>query len=208
MSNPPPVKTPLSEPASPAGTDAAPADESPGVPAATAALPDPKVAALIRLLRPVAEPHVHPDAGTRLHQATSIDISLSSHRLRVMQNTEVLVESPLATGRTLSPTPEGHFVLAAKLSDAPSIRYGHFRNRAGALLVRGVFPKIDSLPPDAVFDAIAPKAVLQLSEEGPLVFGGEATGAATTDGTLVLPDRIALLLHELLPVGLPVVIAP
>ncbi len=56
--------------------------------------------------------------------------------------------------------------------------------------------------------AIAPKAVLQLSEEGPLVFGGEATGAATTDGTLVLPDRIALLLHELLPVGLPVVIAP
>jgi hypothetical protein len=48
--------------------------------------------------------------------------------------------------------------------------------------------------------------MLQLSDDGPLIIGGEATGAATTDGTLVLPDKIAILLHETLPLGMKVTI--
>lgn len=201
MSNPPPVKTTFSDPlaADPPSTPAVAApDELPA---------DPRLAALVRLLRPVIEPKVHPAAESRLPRATSLEVSLSTHRLRVVQGVEVLVESPVATGRTLSPTPEGTFAVAAKPASPTTPRYGHYRSRAGTLLVRGVFPEIDPLPPDAVFDEIAPKGVLQLSGEGPLIFGGEATGVATTDGTLVLPDRIALLLHEKLPLGLPVVIA-
>ncbi len=228
MSNPPLVKTPLSGPAAPpAPAPATTPAAAPGAaePAAAAAsstpnaaaaaeskpvpdpAPDPKTAAVMRLLRPVPDPKLHPDAEARLPRTTRIEVMLGAHRLRVLQEDEVLVESPLATGRALSPTPEGTFTLAAKPAVPAALRYGHFRTKGGALLVRGVFPKIDPLPADAVFDQVTPKGFLQLSGEGPMIFGGEATGAATTDGTLVLPDRIALLLHEKLPLGVPVVIA-
>ena len=203
MSNQPPVKTPLSE-AAPAAADG-PAD--PASPPAPDPAPDPKVATLLKLLRPVAEAKLHPQAEARLPQATGIEVSLDAHRLRVLQGDTVLVESPLATGRALSPTPEGTFTVAAKPPLPSTLRYGHYRTKAGALLLRGVFPKIDPLPPEAVFDQIVPKGLIQLSGEGPLIFGGEATGAATSDGALVLPDRIAILLHEKLPLGLTVVIA-
>lgn len=199
MPNQPPVKTPLSAPTPATGTGS-PAAEPP-------APPDPQVAALLRLLRPVAEPRLHPQADARLPQASGVEVSLEAHRLRVLEGDTVLVESPLATGRALSPTPEGRFTVAAKPPIPSSLRYGHYRTRAGVLLLRGVFPGIDPLPPEAVFDQIVPKGLIQLSGEGPMIFGGEATGAATSDGTLVLPDRIAVLLHEKLPLGVPVVIA-
>lgn len=206
MSNPPPVKTPLSEP-TPADTRSAVADATAAAPTPVEPAPDPKVALLIRLLRPVTETKLHPEAEARLPHATGMEISLVTHRLRVMQGAEVLVDSPLATGRPLSPTPEGSFTVAAKIAPPASLRYGHYRSKTGALLVRGVFPKIDPLPAEAVFDQIVPKGVLQLSGEGPLIVGGEATGAATSDGTLVLPEKVAALLQETLQLGLSVVIA-
>lgn len=214
MSNPPPVKTALSnpDPAAPgvrqpvtsaagsAASAAPPADPK----SDAAPPPDPKIAAVVRLLRPVPEAVVHPEAESRLARATRVEVALATHRLRVYQAEEVLIDSPLATGRALSPTPEGEFTLAAKPTPPSSLRYGHFRSRTGSLLVRGVFPKIDSLPADAVFDPVTPKGLMQLSGDGLLIFGGEATGAATSDGSLVLPDRIALLLHETLAIGTPV----
>jgi|GEM_PF-2216018 len=208
MSNPPPVKTPLPIPTPEVPGVRDPAATVPAAPAAAEPAPDPKLAALFLLLRPVAEARIHPGAESRLPQATGIAVSLAQHRLRVLLGAEVLLEAPLATGRPLSPTAEGSFTLAAKpATPLPSpFRYGHFRTKAGALLIRGVFPKIDPLPADAVFDPVAPKTVLQLSGEGPLIIGGEATGAATSDGTLVLPDKIAALLHETLPLGLAVTI--
>jgi len=214
MSNQPPVKTPLSgtppatdggtapgDAASAAGSTAAPA--RPDTPETT---PDPPVDTLLRLLRPVAEAKVHPEAETRLAQATGIEVSLDSHRLLVRQENTVLIDSPLATGRPLSPTPEGTFTVAGKPPAPTALRYGHYRTRAGALLLRGVFPKFDPLPPEAVFDLVTPKGLLTLTGDGPMIFGGEATGAATSDGSLVVPDRIAVLLHDHLPPGLPVVI--
>jgi len=200
MSNPPPVKRPLSNTATAVTTNPT---EPPAAPE-----PNPRRDTLVRLLRPVTETKLHPEAETRLPQATAITISLANHRLRVLHHEITVLETPLATGRPLSPTPEGTFTLAAKPATPPPLRYGHYRNKAGALLVRGVFPKIDPLPADAVFDPVTPKAILPLSDQGPLIIGGEATGAATSDGTLVLPDKIAVLLQETLPVGLPVTIGP
>lgn len=205
MSNPPPVKTPLPliTAAPPATNEQAPPPSSP-TPHEPAK--DPKQDILIRLLRPVPDTLLHPEAEKRLPQATSIIVALDQHRLRILQNTEILVDAPIASGRPLSPTPEGDFTLATKPTSAPSLRYGHYRTAAGTLLVRGAFPKIDPLPVEAVFDPVTPKMMLQLSDDGPLIIGGEATGAATTDGTLVLPDKIAILLHETLPLGVKVTI--
>ena len=205
MSNPPPVNTPLPliAAAPPATNEQAPPPSSP-TPHEPAR--DPKQDILIRLLRPVPDTLLHPDAEKRLPQATAIIVALDQHRLRLLQYTETLVDAPVASGRPLSPTPEGDFTLATKPTSAPSLRYGHYRTSAGTLLVRGAFPKIDPLPVEAVFDPVTPKMILQLSDDGPLIIGGEATGAATTDGTLVLPDKIAILLHETLPLGVKVTI--
>ncbi len=229
MSNQPPVKTPLSKGTPATGSEgpdagdgteagATTADtretaagtgtiDSTAPPADAASAPAPPVDALLRRLRPVAETRMHPEAESRLAQATGIEVSLDSHRLVVRQGDLVLMDAPVATGRPLSPTPEGTFTVAGKPPVPPTLRYGHFRTKTGALLLRGVFPKLDPLPPEAVFDAVTPKGWIALSGEGPVIFGGEATGAATSDGSLVVPDRIALLLHEHLPVGLPVVVA-
>jgi hypothetical protein len=205
MSNPPPVKTPLPliAAAPPATNEQAPPSPSPPPHEPPR---DPKQDILIRLLRPVPDTVLHPEAEKRLPQATAIIVTLDQHRLRILQNTETLVDAPVASGRPLSPTPEGDFTLAHKPASAPSLRYGHYRTASGSLLVRGAFPKIDPLPVEAVFDPVTPKIMFQLSNDGPLLIGGEATGAATTDGTLVLPDKIAVLLHDTLPLGLKVTI--
>jgi hypothetical protein len=198
------VKTPL--PLACLAAAAALAQELP-MPSPTAP-PAETVAAVQRALRPPGDPYVHPEIDSLLGAPVLIRVELGAHRLRVLSGDTVAIESPIAHGRAASPTAQGEFTLVGKQASPTGLNYGHLRNAAGAILARGVFQKIDPLPVGAIFDEVIPKCALRLSEGGPRVFAGEATGAATSDGAVILPDKVAVLIFQAVPAGTKVIIEP
>ena len=167
-----------------------------------------KLAAVQRALRPPDEPRRFPAADMLDARPVTIRIVLHEHKLRIFNGDALAIESPIAHGRSISPTPQGEFTLAGKQASPKDLNYGHLRNAAGAILARGVFAKLDPLPVGAIFDEVIPKCLLRLSEGGPVIFAGEATGAATSDGAVILPDKIAVFLFEKVPTGTRIIISP
>lgn len=160
-----------------------------------------KTNALIKALSPPPEPKLFPAAETLTPENASLVLTLREHRLRVFAGLALAIEVPVAHGRSLTPTPSGEFTLEEKILEPKNISYGVYRNAQGVVLARGVFPALDALPAGGTFEASAPKCAFKLSAGGPLIFAGEATGAPTTDGAVVFPEKIALFLYEKLGPG-------
>ena len=167
---------------------------------------DPKTAAAVKSLRSPDSARLHPAADALSAATAHIRISLRNHRMEVFAGEELAVECPIAHGRPASPTAEGEFTISAKIAEPKGLNYGHIREANGTIRVRGVFGKYEPLPAHTVFDLATPKCAFKLQGEGPLIFAGEATGAATSDGSIVIPDKIALFLFEKLEVGVRVTI--
>ena len=162
--------------------------------------------ALLKLIRSPEEWRIHQEADTLTAASATVRISLSEHRLRVFNDGALAVDCPVAHGRIAAPSPEGTFSITAKQTIVKGLDYGHILDRAGRVLLRGVFSKLDAIPPGATFDPASPKCAFRLSDDGPLIFAGEATGAATSDGSIVIPDRVASFLFEKIEVGTKVII--
>ena len=206
MRIPSPVKTPFPATVLAAATALA---QEPLPPAKQPAVPaNEKMAAVQRALRPPEEPRLLPAAETIEGRTVVIRIVLHEHKMRVFSGEQLAIESPIAHGRSISPTPQGEFTLVGKQASPTRLNYGHLRNAAGAILARGVFAKLDPLPVGAIFDEVIPKCLLKLSDGGPRIFAGEATGAATSDGSVILPDKIAVKLFQSVPAGTKVIIEP
>ncbi|MGI8604644.1 MAG: L,D-transpeptidase family protein [Verrucomicrobiales bacterium] len=168
---------------------------------------DARLATLLKSLHPPLEPQIHAVVDRLEAGSTTIKISLSERRLRVFAGEELALDCPVSTGRPSSATPEGVFTLAAKITAPKGLDYGNIIAPDGTILMRGVFAKYDALPAGASFNSIVPKCAFQLSEGGPLLFAGEATGAATTNGAVIVPEKIALLLSDRLALGVKVEIS-
>jgi hypothetical protein len=172
----------------------------------TAAALDSKTAALLKSLHPPLEPRLFPVVDRLNIKNTIVRISVGGHRLRIFSGEELALDCPAATGRPGSATPEGEFTLSEKVVEPKGLDYGHIIGADGTILMRGVFGKHDPLPAGASFDAVVPKCAFRLSAGGPLLFAGEATGAATTNGAVVIPEKIALLLFDKLEPGTKIAI--
>lgn len=188
----------------------APVEEA-AVTAQEAVKPDPqevereaRTKAVLKALSPPPEPKLFPAAEQLTPDNASLVLTLREHRLRVYAGLALAMEMPVAHGRELTPTPAGEFVVEEKILEPKNISYGFYRNAEGVVIARGIFPALDALPAGAVFEATAPKCAFKLSGGGPLLFAGEATGAPTTDGAVVFPEKIALFLYEKLGPGVRV----
>ena len=133
--------------------------------------------------------------------AIILRLSLSEHRLRVFSGDELAIDCPASTGRTGCPTATGEFAIESKAVQPKGLDYGHIVAPDGTVLVRGAFSRRDPLPAGTVFNPILPKCAFKSSTGGPVIFAGEATGASTTDGSVIIPDKIALLLYDKIEAG-------
>jgi hypothetical protein len=169
---------------------------------------DARTAGLLRLLHPPLEARLFPVVDRLDLKKTVIRISLKEHRMRIFSSDELAVDCPASTGRPGNGTPEGDFTLTEKIVAPKGLDYGHIVGPDGTLLVRGAFARHDPLPAGASFDAVVPKCGFRLSAGGPVLFAGEATGAATSNGAVVIPEKIALLLFDKLEPGVRIAIEP
>lgn len=167
---------------------------------------DPHSASLLRSLHPPAPHRLHPVIDRIPRVPVRVEISLAERRLRVLSGRTVALEAPVSVGRSGRESPAGEFALESKVIQPKGLEYGRVLDAAGTVLMRGFFPRHDPLPAGATFEPVVPKCGFRLTEGGPLIFAGEATGAATTDGSIVIPEKIALLLYDKLPAGTAVVI--
>jgi hypothetical protein len=84
-----------------------------------------------------------------------------------------------------------------------NLNYGHILGPADTkgrrpLWWPGVISTQTSWPAGAVFQAVTPRLALRLDGESPRVIGGQPTGAATTDGAIIISESLLLPLSPLL----------
>jgi hypothetical protein len=167
---------------------------------------DPKAAGLLKVLHPPLETRIHAIADRMTPGAITLRLSLVEHRFRVFVGDELAIDCPASTGRTGCPTAPGEFRIESKITQPKGLDYGHILSGDGTVLVRGAFSKRDPLPAGARFNPVVPKCGFKLNAGGPMLLAGEATGAATTDGSIVIPDKVALVLYDKLEAGVKLII--
>ncbi len=186
------------------GQDIEPIAPKKGVPEDPAVSPAQR--ALLKLIRSPEDWRILAEGDSLTSASAVIRISLAEHRMRIFNDKTLVAECPVAHGRPTAPSPEGTFSVTTKQTVVKGLDYGHLIGPDGKILLRGVFSKLDPIPPRATFDPASPKCAFRLSDDGPIIFAGEATGAATSDGSIVIPERVAVYLFEKIEPGAKVVI--
>jgi hypothetical protein len=167
---------------------------------------DPKAAGLLKALHPPLETRIFATADRLVAGSTTLRLSLAEHRFRVFAGDELAIDCPASTGRTGCPTATGEFRIEAKAAQPKGLDYGHVLAADGTILIRGTCSRRDPLPAGAVFNPVIPKCAFKATAGGPTVLAGEATGASTTDGSVIIPDKVALLLFDKLEAGVKFIV--
>ena len=155
-----------------------------------------------------------PRITVRLMSTTGPDnsrvyVSLSKQRAYLINTTtdEIVIDSPISSGKSGHTTPKGSYVIKQKDRDHRSSIYGDFVDRSGRTVRRGVSTKIDSAPSGTSYVGAPMKWFMRLSNEGVGMHTGFLPGYAASHGCVRMPEQIAQLFYERVRVGTPAVVA-
>jgi len=137
---------------------------------------------------------------------TSVWISLGKQRAYLMAGDEVVVDTPISSGKRAGMTPKGEFKILEKNADHRSNIYGDFVDRSGRTVRRGVSTKIDSAPAGTRFLGAPMKWFMRLTWDGVGMHVGVLPGYPASHGCIRLPEEIAALFYQKCPKGTPVTI--
>ncbi len=176
-------------------------DAVPG--AGASVLPAPAARTLAaRVLSPLPEPVVIlEDFNAADAQHTVIEIYLEEQRLTVRVGDKLAVDSPATTGRRAAPTPEGEFLVKGRVEKMEGEDYGDFTDKAGQILIKGVFSKLDSPPRGSRFSPVPQKYALDVDGGKIRILAGHVRSTPSTDGTIIVPEPVAWALYEKIPDG-------
>ena len=135
-----------------------------------------------------------------------IVVSLSQQRAYLMMNGEVVIDTPISSGRSAVVTPTGSFKITAKEASHKSDAYGNFVTANGEVLETGVSAQYDSAPSGAHFVPVPVKWFCAFSGSFGF-YAGVLPGYPAAHGGIRLPDDIAQIFFQKVKIGTPVVIA-
>jgi lipoprotein-anchoring transpeptidase ErfK/SrfK len=136
-----------------------------------------------------------------------VRVSLSKQRAYLMLGDEVVVDSPISSGKTARPTPQGNFHVLQKDPTHHSTVYGDFIDSAGRTVRRGVSMHIDSAPSGTHFIGAPMKWYMRLTDDGVGMHVGFLPGYAASHGCIRMPGPAAEMFYSHVKVGTPVVVA-
>lgn len=131
-------------------------------------------------------------------------VSLGKQRAYLMLEDEIVIDTPISSGKRAGMTPTGHFTILEKEKDHHSNVYGDFRDRAGRTVRSGVSVRIDSAPSGTHFEGAAMKWFMRLTDDGVGMHVGILPGYAASHGCVRLPSKAAELIYANVKVGTPV----
>ncbi len=133
---------------------------------------------------------------------TSVLVVLSKQRAYLLAGDEVVVDTPISSGKRAGMTPTGEFTITEKDADHRSNIYGDFVDRrTGRVVRRGVSTKIDSAPAGTKYVGAPMKWFMRLTATGVGMHVGVLPGYPASHGCVRLPEEIAALFYQKCPMG-------
>jgi lipoprotein-anchoring transpeptidase ErfK/SrfK len=143
-----------------------------------------------------------------LKQATPdsvhIVVSLPKQRAYLKMGEEIVVDSPISSGKSGHSTPSGHFSVLEKDPDHRSSIYGDFVDRSGRVVRAGISAKIDSAPSGTHYVGASMRWFMRLTGEGVGMHVGILPGYAASHGCIRMPSDGAKLFYDNVKLGTPV----
>jgi lipoprotein-anchoring transpeptidase ErfK/SrfK len=131
-------------------------------------------------------------------------ISLPKQRAYLMVGDEIVIDSPISSGKRGHSSPTGHFSVMEKDPDHRSSIYGDFVDRSGRVVRAGISAKIDSAPSGTHYVGAPMRWFMRLTGEGVGMHVGILPGYPASHGCIRMPPDGAKLFYDNVKVGTPV----
>ena len=133
-----------------------------------------------------------------------IIVSLPKQRAYLMTGDQIVIDSPISSGKRGHESPHGNFKVLEKDPNHFSSLYGDFVDRSGRIVRAGVSMHIDAAPSGTHFQGAAMKWFMRLTDEGVGMHVGILPGYAASHGCIRMPSDAAKLFYDHVKVGTPV----
>ncbi|MBA2436213.1 MAG: L,D-transpeptidase family protein [Chthoniobacterales bacterium] len=140
-------------------------------------------------------------------QKARVRVSLSKQRAYLLMGDEVVIDSPISSGKRARPTPTGSYRISQKDKDHRSNIYGDFVDSSGRTVRRGVSSRIDSAPSGTHFVGSPMTWFMRLTDDGVGMHVGILPGYPASHGCIRMPSVAAEMFYRYVKVGTPVVVA-
>jgi lipoprotein-anchoring transpeptidase ErfK/SrfK len=130
-------------------------------------------------------------------------ISLPKQRAFLMTGDQIVIDSPISSGKRGHSSPTGHFSVLEKDPNHRSNIYGDFVDRSGRTVRAGVSAKIDAAPSGTHYVGASMKWFMRLTAEGVGMHIGILPGYPASHGCIRMPSDGAKLFYDHVKVGTP-----
>ena len=131
-------------------------------------------------------------------------VSLPKQRAYLMMGNEIVIDSPISSGKRGHSTPTGHFSVMEKDADHRSSIYGDFVDSSGRVVRAGISAKIDSAPSGTHYVGAPMRWFMRLTGEGVGMHVGILPGYPASHGCIRMPPDGAKLFYDNVKIGTPV----
>lgn len=135
-----------------------------------------------------------------------VRVSLSKQRAYLLLGDEIVIDSPISSGKRAGMTPSGSFHVLEKDKAHHSNVYGDFKDAAGRIVRSGVSMRIDSAPSGTHFVGAEMKWFMRVTDEGVGMHVGILPGYPASHGCIRMPSSAAEMFYNHVKVGTPVVL--
>lgn len=143
-----------------------------------------------------------------LKQATPdnvrVAVSRPKQRAYLMIGDQIVVDSPISSGKRGHSTPAGHFSVLEKDPDHRSSIYGDFVDGSGRVVRAGISARIDSAPSGTHYVGAPMKWFMRVTEGGVGMHVGILPGYPASHGCIRMPSDGAKLFYDNVKAGTPV----
>ena len=131
-------------------------------------------------------------------------VSLTKQRAYLMTGEQVVIDSPISSGKRGHSTPSGHFTVLEKDPDHRSSVYREFVDRSGRVVRAGISSRIDSAPSGTHYVGAPMTWFMRLTQDGVGMHIGILPGYPASHGCIRMPSDGAKLFYDHVKVGTPV----
>jgi lipoprotein-anchoring transpeptidase ErfK/SrfK len=133
-----------------------------------------------------------------------IIVSLPKQRAYLLTGDQIVIDSPISSGKRGHESPHGNFKVMEKDANHFSSLYGDFVDRSGRIVRAGVSMHIDAAPSGTHFQGAAMKWFMRVTDEGVGMHVGILPGYPASHGCIRMPSDAAKLFYDHVKVGTPV----
>ncbi|MDQ3120526.1 MAG: L,D-transpeptidase family protein [Verrucomicrobiota bacterium] len=135
-------------------------------------------------------------------------VSLTKQRAYLLAGEDVVIDTPISSGKRAGMTPTGRFNIMEKDKDHRSNIYGDFKDRAGRTVRSGVSVRIDSAPSGTHFVGAPMLWFMRLTGDGVGMHIGILPGYPASHGCIRKPPQSAEMFFNRVKTGTPVEVMP